>query len=160
MANAKVEIAQYPEMIPVKYKKQLPRYIRQKLSQKELITIDEQKKLSHAIRSRTVCRTYLPLCERYEIPVEDLRKGVLCEACGNQMNKTQGRSWTCEVCQMINPAVLEQAITDWFHLMQTTLTNKQLCTYLDINTKSATRTLKKLALKKIGQTKNTYYTKQ
>lgn len=157
MANRRTEIAQYPETTPVKYKKQLPKYIRQLLTQQETIAEHTLDQVIKQIHEHLVHRQHTPLCERYAIPVTDLQQGVLCLAYNQQMTKSQGRSWTCEVCQLTNPKAVEQSVTDWFYLIQPTLSNKQLRQFLKINPKSATHALSELKLPKKGKGKRTYY---
>lgn len=157
MANAATDILKYPRDIPVKYKKQLPRYIRQLLKHETVMTEQECLKINNHIQSSAKKLKKTPLCERYEIPVADIQKGVICPSCNGRMKKSQGRSWTCEICQTSHQLAAKQAVEDWFMLISPTITNRELCAYLDINRKSATRVLGQLKLTKIGQTKRTHY---
>lgn len=157
MANAATDIELYPRKLPVKYKKQLPRYIRQLLKNEMVITEQECLKIKKHIQSYARNRGHTPLCERYEISTVELQKGVICSACNRRMEKSQGRSWMCEVCKVSNKSVCNQAIADWFMLIAPTVTNRQLCQFLDVNSKSATRILGQLELKKVGKARQTYY---
>lgn len=159
MANAKVDIAQYPKSVPVKYKMQLPKYIRAKLklATNNQITLNELTKINQQIQSRKAPKLQQPLCERYEIPVKDLKKGVLCPKCHQNMTKKQGRTWTCEPCGLTSNTLIHQAIEDCFYLISPTLTNEQLRQFLSINSKSATHIFSQLTLTKVGQTKSSYY---
>lgn len=158
MANSKTEITQYPRSVPVKYKKQLPRYVRQRLATKETITEEERRIIENQIHTHITTKNQIPLCERYAIPPTDLKSGIICPHCEQTMHKIQGRSWTCTNCQFISTSVIEQLRIDWFELIHPTLTNRQLRHFLQINTKSATRILTKLDLQKNGTTRDTYYT--
>lgn len=157
MANAKVDIAEYPKSVPVKYKMQLPKYIRTKLAMKKQITINELTKIEQQIQSRKAPKPQQPLCERYDIPVNDLKKGVLCLNCHQQMTRKQGRTWTCNPCEIASSTQIHQAVEDCFYLISSTLTNAQLRQILNISSKSATRILRQLTLTKVGQTKSSYY---
>lgn len=157
MANAKVEIAKYPQSVPVKYKMQLPKYIRTKLATQEQITTNEFSEIEKQIQTHMATKQRTPLCERYEIPIAALKKGVLCPHCNEKMEKKQGRSWTCQPCRLTSHTLIHQTIEDWFYLISHTLTNQQLCQFLDVHTKSASHILSQLTLRKIGQTSNAYY---
>lgn len=157
MANSKTEVTQYPQSFPVKYRKQLPKYIRQHLTRKEKVTEEERRMIDRQIRVHISTNKQIPLCERYTIPPTDLKSGIICPQCEEAMHKTQGRSWTCVACQFISTSVIEQLCIDWFELIHPTLTNQQLRKFLNINTKSATRVLTKLDLQKVGTTRDTYY---
>lgn len=158
MANSKTEITQYPQSVPVKYKKQLPRYIRQHLTRKETLTEEQRQMIETQIHTHIPTNKQIPLCERYAISPTDLISGIICPRCEQTMHKTQGRSWMCAGCQFISTSVIEQLRIDWFELINPTLTNRQLRQFLQINLKSATRILMKLNLQKVGTTRNTYYT--
>lgn len=157
MANSKVDIVKYPQSVPVKYKMQLPKYIRTKLVNKEQIALNEFLKIEKRIQAHIMTKQRKPLCERYEISTAELKKGVLCPHCNQNMTRTQGRSWTCDPCQFTSSAMIHQAIEDWFYLISSTLTNQQLRQYLGINIKSATKIFRQLPLTKIGKAKSTYY---
>lgn len=157
MANAKAEISLYPKTIPVKYKKQLPKYIRQLLSSADVISARELKKIQEHIHLHARPQVDKPLCKRYSILATELRKGVFCPQCHHAMKKSQGRSWICEGCGVLNPFAAKEAVLDWFYLVNTTLTNKQLRAFLNIDSKSASRVFRQAKLKKVGKTSNMYY---
>lgn len=158
MANAKVDIVKYPKSVPVKYKMQLPKYIRTKLATNEQITLNELSQVQKQIQSRKAPKRQQPLCERYDILVKDLKTSVLCPHCHQRMTKKQGRTWTCNSCNLTSSTLIHQAIEDCFYLISATLTNEQLRQFLNINAKSATRIFSQLTLTKVGQTKSSYYT--
>lgn len=157
MANSKTEISLYPKTMPVKYKKQLPKYIRQLNSNAEMVSVQEWTKVKEHIARQVRAQIDRPLCKRYAIPASELRKGVLCLQCNHVMKKSQGRTWICEGCGMSNPLAAKEAVLDWFCLVNTTLTNKQLCSFLYMDSPSATRVFCQVKLKKVGHTSNTYY---
>lgn len=157
MANSNVDIVQYPQFTPVKFKKQIPKYIREILKNKENHKLLSLPDIVEHLKQYIAEKPTLPLCERYGINKQDLKKGVLCLQCHEPMGMTQGRTWTCHQGCENQASALTQAISDWFYLFNTSITNRQLRTYLGIQSKSATRILKMDSLQKIGRTKNTYY---
>lgn len=158
MANAKTDITLYPKKVPVKYKKQLPKYIRKILTNKETLNNQEVVKLNNYIKSCHATSKHLPLCERYAIPIEDIKLGVLCPNCDQVMKKSQGRTWHCRKCQLLDASADKQAAMDWFYLVDRKLSNRQVRHFMQINSKSAAgRILRKLQLTKIGATSQTSY---
>lgn len=157
IANSKMEVSRYPKTTPVKYTKQLPKYIRQLFSNVEVISQQEQATVENHIHLQARTQVDMPLCKRYSISVEELRKGVFCQECDHVMKKTQGRSWICDICRISNPLAAKEAVLDWFYLVHNTLTNKQLRTFLNMDAPSATRMFNQVQLKKVGETSNTYY---
>lgn len=157
MANANVDIVQYPQSTPVKFKKQLPKYIRGILKNHENDKPIPLHDIVEHLKQSIAEKQTLPLCERYGIDKQELKKGVLCLQCDEPMGITQGRTWTCHQGCESQENALKQAIWDWFYLFNSSITNRQLRAYLDVRRKSATHILHTHNLQKIGRTKNTYY---
>lgn len=158
MANAKTTIAQYPQSMPVKYLKQLPKTIRTILNQPTVITHHKMQKIAKFLISQHQPRIFTPLCERYHIHPSGLKRGVFCTLCNGKMLVVQGRTWTCTVCKQINALVVQDNLPDWFYLIADKVTGKQLKDFLQLHSRTMIfRTLKNAPIQKLGKSKATYY---
>jgi ribosomal protein L37AE/L43A len=98
------------------------------------------------------------ILERYNLTEEDLIKGVICEKCkGNQLFRRHG-TWICHQCQQSSKTAHIQAVRDYFYLLGSTITNRQLRSFLNISSSSsATRILQSLNLTSRGANKGRVY---
>ncbi|MED3984662.1 nuclease-related domain-containing protein [Peribacillus simplex] len=98
------------------------------------------------------------ILERYNLTEEDLIKGVICENCkGNQLFRRHG-TWICNQCQQPSKTAHIQALRDYFYLLGSTITNRQLRDFLNISSaSSATRILQSLNLTSRGANKGRVY---
>lgn len=98
------------------------------------------------------------ILERYNLIEEDLIKGVICENCeGNQLFRSHG-TWICHQCQLTSKKAHISALRDYFYLLGSTITNRQLRDFLNISSSSsATRILQSLNLTSSGANKGRVY---
>jgi hypothetical protein len=98
------------------------------------------------------------ILERYNLTEEDLIKGVICENCkGFPLIRRHG-TWFCNQCQLSNKDAHIQAFRDYFHLLGSTITNRQLRDFLNISSASSTtRILQSLKLTSKGANKGRVY---
>ncbi|WP_350300525.1 nuclease-related domain-containing protein [Peribacillus frigoritolerans] len=98
------------------------------------------------------------ILERYNLNEEDLIKGVICENCkGFPLIRRHG-TWLCNQCQLSSKTAHIQALRDYFYLIGTTITNRQLRDFLNISSaSSATRILQSLKLTSKGANKGRVY---
>lgn len=158
MANGASIVEGHPKAVAVKYAKQLPRYIRSVLEQlpevKSVRVADVYRKLV----DRSHKRQPYPLCQRYKIPYYELRKGVVCGECGRVLKRGHGRLWKCPVCKIAQTAAVDQALKDWFYLVDHRITNRQAREWLGVdNARRVSYLLKQSNLKKIGNYRHAYY---
>ncbi len=69
----------------------------------------------------------IPLCQLYFIEPTDLRTGIFCSSCkSHRMKRKYQSGWICELCQSVDPFALESIIQEYFSLVHTQLSNRQL----------------------------------
>lgn len=66
----------------------------------------------------------------YNIPQEDLRKGVQCPQCKSYAMNRKYRRWHCPHCTFISKAAHRQALIDYNLLLSPTITNSQCREFL------------------------------
>ncbi|CAH0235044.1 hypothetical protein SRABI96_02775 [Peribacillus sp. Bi96] len=98
------------------------------------------------------------ILERYNLTEEELIKGVICENCkGNQLFRRHS-TWFCNQCQLFSKDAHIQALRNYFYLIGSTITNRQLRDFLNISSSSsATRILQSLNLTGRGANKGRVY---
>ncbi|MED3708146.1 hypothetical protein P4502_02715 [Peribacillus frigoritolerans] len=98
------------------------------------------------------------ILERYNLTEKDLIKGVICENCkGNKLFRRHG-TWICPLCQLSSKKAHIPALRDYFYLLGSTITNRQLRDFLSISSSSsATRILQSLNLTSSGANKGRVY---
>lgn len=159
MANQKTEIQEMPKTVPLKFGKQLSRYIRSMPGGPEIMTSLQITTIANHLYASSVKWKRKPACEKYEISPAALKTGVLCLDCNSVMPRRRGRTWTCDNCGNRNEDALLQAVADWYLLISPTLTNKQLRTFLALNSNSAASVIfRQLRLKRKGIPPGTVYT--
>jgi len=159
MANQRTIIAQLPDSVPVKYRKQLPRYIRELQERPNSLSSVEIKSVATQIKQHQATLRRVPATEKYNIDPASLKKGVLCLACNGIMERTQGRKWHCQICGKYGDRELGQSLIDWFLLVNGTISNKQCHNFLQLKSKSAASvTLRKSKLIRKGNPPASVYT--
>lgn len=159
MANPKKIIEAFPKSVPLKFVKQLPRYIKELPELETLFSAKAINLLAYQIKNAPIMWRHLPICEQYNLHPNVLRKGVLCLSCNGVMNRSQGRKWCCERCDKYENGELEQSLHDWFLLIKPTITNKECREFLQLQSKfAASRLLRKSSLHRKGKPPATHYT--
>jgi hypothetical protein len=124
--------------------------------QKEYMSLKELKKLtkllikSHEPEKAGICK--------YHITPSEILPGILCPACDRLHMERISGSWYCPHCGTTSSNAHEQAILDYFLLIGSTITNKQLRAFLCLpSRKIATYLLGNMKLQSTGITKNREY---
>ena len=158
-AYPKQIIEKAPSNIPVLFPNSVPGFLRRLpkphniLNSNELVVLTKELMDSHA--------DYIPkpLCEKYNIPIDELKTGVACRNCGHIGMQRILRAWYCKNCNMKDAFAHEQAITDWFLLVGRKLTNRECRRFLHLDKpQTATRILNGMSLISEGNFKNRTYT--
>lgn len=158
MANSKTTVAQYPQSIPVKYLKQLPKTVRNFLNQQPVMTHHKIQKTAKFLTLQHQQRKFIPICERYHIHPEALKRGVFCTQCDGKMIVVKGKTWTCTICKQTNASAVHDNLQDWFYLINEKAMTAQLKTFLQISSNTTIHhILKKSPVQKHGKSKATYY---
>lgn len=160
MANNKMEIHKFPDEVTLKYAKQLPRYIRNFISDERRLTTNQISHIANTINHNRRKWWNERACKRYNISANELKRGVLCPTCNQPANRTRGHSWYCKSCKKNTKDALQQSIDDWFLLVSPTITNRQIRIFLELKSSSAASViLRHSKLRRHGATRNITYTK-
>lgn len=130
-------ITELPETVPVKYRKQLPRYIRELEELPTQLTTGGIQALVNKITQSESSIWRTPACEKYKINPTSLSKGVLCLNCNGKMTRSVGRKFQCQICGKYGDRELAQSLIEWFLLISRTINNKQCREFLQLTSKSA-----------------------
>lgn len=158
MANSQAIVTQRPKSMALKYAKQLPRFIRQLLASQQAQSPISVEIIAKKMLARSHRRKHVPLCQRYNIPFDDLRKGILCLQCNQPLSKKKGSTWKCERCGTFQKGAAEKSLVDWFYLVDDTITQRGAKFFLDVaNRRSITYILKNSNAIKYGGKRDAYY---
>ncbi|MCA1056110.1 NERD domain-containing protein [Rossellomorea aquimaris] len=98
--------------------------------------------------------------QTYNLKKEEILPGVQCEHCGHLPLKRTRNSWHCDQCSRQSPDSVLKAIDDYFLLVDTKLTSRELRRFLCLpSRKVATGILQTAGLIQNGAGKGTFYTK-
>lgn len=67
-----------------------------------------------------------PICIEYSLKLSDLKKGIYCSRCNFHLIKKSARMYYCPSCLFVPLNPFSEAMTDWFTLVDSKITNKQL----------------------------------
>lgn len=159
MANNQTDIPVFPNTASVKYAKQIPRYIRGILEENVETNVNQFRSIAKLIEANQVKWPYISACKRFDIQPNDLIKGVLCPSCNVPMKRHKGHSWICILCKKSNPLALKKSINDWFLLIDSRISNKQMRDFLDLKSNSSASVIFRTTnMQRHGKAPYTYYT--
>ncbi|PMC37551.1 hypothetical protein CJ195_12460 [Bacillus sp. UMB0899] len=125
--------------------------------QKDVLSPKDIKKLK-----RILIKEHVPLdvsvLDKYEINSSDVRKGVICAACGHLYMMRVYGSWYCKHCQQHEKNAHIQALKDYYLLYGSQITNKSAREFLKISSPFlASRILRSMEVQSSGTTKGRTY---
>jgi ribosomal protein L37AE/L43A len=98
------------------------------------------------------------ILEFYQIEQKEIIRGVQCPKCDRIPMKYQQGLWHCSNCECKSKTAHQQAILDYFLLIQRTISNLQCRKFLLINSrKGARRILKSMDLQSSGGGRSLVY---
>lgn len=98
------------------------------------------------------------LLRRFRINVEEIIKGIRCPSCLTYGMKRSHGKWVCQKCKISSKDAHLQALSDYFLLISTSITNKQFREFLLLSDpNAATYLLKNLNLSQSGSKKGRIY---
>lgn len=123
---------------------------------KEFLSEKELKKLSrHLLKSDVPPGAHL---HQFKISPFEYLTGVQCPSCSKYAMERYSGTWNCTHCGSASKDAHQQAIEDYFYLINDTISNKQFREFLHIHSpKTATTLLSKSTLKCHGTTRRSYY---
>jgi hypothetical protein len=98
------------------------------------------------------------ILKEYHINSMEINTGVACPGCEKLAMERELRGWKCPFCRHFSKDAHIQALVDYFLLIDTYITIREVCRFLHIdNVRTARRIIKNLSLEKTGSTSNTKY---
>ncbi|RDI41614.1 nuclease-related domain-containing protein [Falsibacillus pallidus] len=125
---------------------------------KTILSKNEMKKLISTLK-----RKHSPydadVLSKYDISPDHLKRGVFCPDCEDEVLLRRVFSkWECPICKHTSKDAYKFAIMDYFLLIDETITNKQLRSFLTIDSRSISqKILKSLQCPRAGKLKHTTY---
>ncbi len=123
----------------------------------EILNQRERNKLSKTLIKKHTQDSFNFL-QYYRIKQEDLKKGVICNYCGSNSMRKKRKYWLCGNCNFHSALAHLQAIQDYKLLIYTTIQNKELKEFLQLNSPAeAYNILVSLDLPSVGSKKGRKY---
>ncbi|ANU23652.1 nuclease-related domain-containing protein [Planococcus donghaensis] len=125
----------------------------------EMTTQPHLSKIEKILQKHQSPYKRIPLCQLYTIAFSELRTGIYCATCKNhQMIRKKRCGWICEVCQSVDPLALEITVQEYFSLVHTQLSNKQLRQFCNLESPYvASRLLSTFDFETTGALRNRTY---
>ncbi|WP_271852349.1 nuclease-related domain-containing protein [Planococcus maritimus] len=104
-----------------------------------------------------------PLCQLYSIEETELFTGILCTSCKSlNMMRKHKKGWLCADCQAVDLLAFQHTVQEYFSLINTQLSNRQLRKFCKLESPYVTsRLLKAYDLETAGALHNrTYFLKK
>ncbi|MGE7625055.1 nuclease-related domain-containing protein [Viridibacillus sp. NPDC096237] len=154
MPNSRTVIKTPPKTVPLIMSKEVALFI-QKLNELPVVINEAQlDELIHAVKVNNKAYKHRPLCENYNIPIEQVKKGVICH-CGTSGIRISERTWYCPDCHTAIPNSIEQTLHDWFSICAEEITIKKCMDFLECNSRTLiSRELNNCNYIALGKTKS------
>lgn len=146
------------DQLKILFPLEVPVYLRRALDNPTLLNVSTLDAAAHKILK--TCHAYnpFPICEKYSIPYEQIKKGVICQRCGLQKMTPISAGWYCERCNYYSKTAYETAVIEYFMLFGKELTNSLLRDFIGIeNSDRARRLLQRMNLPHRGKNKGRVY---
>lgn len=127
---------------------------------KNLATLSSEKKNKKL--ARTLYKQNIPLhtdiLNIYKLEKSSIQKGAICPQCFSVPMVRDYGKWLCPVCKHTSTTAHYNALTDYFLLINSSITNKEFKSMLNISSSNiAKKILSKSGLKHTGETKGKKY---
>jgi hypothetical protein len=108
--------------------------------EKEVLNAKDIRKLSKLLLKNHTPEEFNPL-KRYGISREEISTGIRCLNCKSSPMIRQKRTWFCPKCGWKDRNAHISALEDYFHLMGSTITNKQFREFVHLESESIAKRL-------------------
>ncbi|MCZ2258674.1 nuclease-related domain-containing protein [Sporosarcina sp. G11-34] len=99
-----------------------------------------------------------PILSTMKITSAEIETGVICPNCSRIGMQWLDQKWTCPPCKYTGKTEHQDAIKDWFMLINSKMTNRQFRYFTKMQDRNiATRLLAKSSLEMRGERRNSYY---
>ncbi|MHA6258826.1 nuclease-related domain-containing protein [Sporosarcina sp. CAU 1771] len=158
LANKRSKVVLAPPKAPIVYLNRLRMYLEKLEKEPTLHNASKIQEISRVILKNQKPYNPYPLCEYFRIDPNSLKRGQLCSICSATMSFVNHKQRKCNVCHQLEANNYGQAITDWFLLINNTISNQECKHFLQLKNRDATLyALKSLSLNKIGNSVATRY---
>lgn len=158
LANPKTKVKDAPSDFPIIYKKQIPFYLQNLNPSETVLSPVQLHDLAREINAEQQRFNPFPLCDYYNIDQRELKVGLLCRYCNQQLQRKNREKWHCESCGKSASNPFDDGINDWFILVKNSITNGECKSFLNLKGSNAARyVLSKSSLLKKGRSRATFY---
>ncbi|NYF25136.1 nuclease-related domain-containing protein [Sporosarcina sp. JAI121] len=159
LANQNTNVKDAPHDFTIIYKKQLPLYLQNLQPVETVLSTVQFHDITKRILSEQQQFNPFPLCSYYRIDPKDLRTGLLCHYCNDNLLRKTRETWYCPRCGKDATDPYNKAIHDWLILVKNSINNEECRNFLRLKDKHAAYyALKKSPLVKKGNSSATFYT--
>lgn len=158
-ASQNLIVENAPQNRNIFFVQQLPLFLQKLNKLQPQITTDQFHLLMKILTNINKNFIERPLCDRFSIDSEVLKKGILCIHCGHQLLRQTERKWICNRCEQVDKQPIEKNIRNLFILISQNLTIKDCLYYLQPPSRQIMKHyLNKMQLPKTGTRRKTIYT--
>jgi len=155
-ATQKVEIS--GKSYPVLFPGEIPSFIKRLIKKHSGVVSVDGEGIAHSLAAAHQEFNPFPICERWGIEPESLKKGVFCPKCTIGMMNRRNRKWICDSCNHKDSFAHQQAIREWFMLIGGNLTNQKCRDFLNMPSHQwASREMAKMEMEVDGKGRHTKY---
>ncbi|MFJ8065511.1 NERD domain-containing protein [Psychrobacillus sp. NPDC096426] len=159
-ASDKAIIENAPSNKNILFIKNLPLYIQKLNKIPPTLSKEQFRRLIQKLLQKNIRFVEKPLCEKFEINLNELKKGILCSHCGDQLYRLTERKWICSRCGKQDNDPIPQNIEDLFILIKPEITMKECEQLLQPKSRFMLNyTFKKMQLIKTEKGNSTTYKK-
>lgn len=149
-----VQLDNYPVLFPG----EVPSFIKRLMNKKPTTEAVLVKDIAEKLVNEHQLFNPFPICKRWNVDGESLKRGVFCTKCSAGMMLRYMRTWVCQVCLHKDPSAHQYAIKEWFMLVGGEFTNKICRDFLNIQSNQfAWREMSRMGLVVNGIGKSTTY---
>ncbi|WP_157967380.1 nuclease-related domain-containing protein [Paraliobacillus zengyii] len=125
--------------------------------QKRFYQIDQLEHLANQLKNQHRQQNY-NVIKKYQIPAHDIRNGVWCRKCKQEMMQRKQGYWKCTSCHSRSNSAHIKTLHEYALLYRPLITNKEARHFLQVDSATVvTRLLDRLDIKQSGYAKTSSY---
>ncbi|WP_251668481.1 MULTISPECIES: nuclease-related domain-containing protein [unclassified Sporosarcina] len=157
LASQKTSVHHAPSDLTLVYAKHLPLYFQSNPFEKTVLSIQQIKSLTRKFTNQQSVYNPFPLSEYFNIDVNDLTPGCICEVCYSPLRRLSERKWLCKGCGNITKFATKRAVYEYFAVFDRELSRKKCKEFFGVENNPAKHILKNLPLQLSGNGKSVLY---
>lgn len=155
--SSRLSINEIPKPHTLIMMKSISLYLTSYFSGPNTLTSDEVSLLKTALLEKTIKQRKPPFCQQYQVNKLDIRKGLYCSLCHNQLKK-HIRSWVCPECKVDASEQLSANILSLFDIFDSELKVEVIHEHIpELSVKQIRSILKKLGMRNRGTGRGRIY---